>query len=386
VVAELGEIDAGDDGELPPPRAWLLENQFCRSFISGIVAQGSVGKTTLRLLQSMALATGEPLTGQRVYRRSRVLVITLEDDLNELRRRIWALRIHHGIEATHLKGWLFYQAKGLGLGRLMEKRDGALMAGTFEGVLRRAIERRRPDLVILDPFAKLHGANENDNNAMDQVIEMLAGLAHEYDIAIDSPAHVRKGAAAPGDADARRGASAVRDAGRLDYTLMVMEKKEAATFGIAPGDRRFYLRLDSAKVNLLPPAYKTTWFRLVSVPLGNCTPEYPAGDWAQAIEPWTPPDSTVSLTPEAIEAILKDIDAGMPNGSRYSGAASAKRRSAWHIVAKHAPDLAEEQCRAILRRWIEQQVLEERDYKDPVERKAFMGLFVVKQPNQEEAP
>ena len=30
----LEEWDAGDDDQLPPPREWLLGNQFCRKFLS----------------------------------------------------------------------------------------------------------------------------------------------------------------------------------------------------------------------------------------------------------------------------------------------------------------------------------------------------------------
>jgi hypothetical protein len=168
----------------------------------------------------------------------------------------------------------------------------------LEPALRHAIERRRPDLVILDPFVKLHGLEENDNSAMDYVADLLTQLAHEYNIAVDSPARTRKGLTQAGDADARRGASAARDAGRLDYTLIPMGEDEAKTFDIDPEDRRFYLRLDSAKVNLLPPARKAEWFALVSVDLGNATADYPEGDCVQTVEPWTPPDIWAELDPE----------------------------------------------------------------------------------------
>ena len=76
----------------------------------------------------------------------------------------------------------------------------------------------------------------------------------------------------------------MRDAGRLDYTLIPMSEDEANSFGIEPKERRFYLRLDSAKVNLLPPAASASWFRLVDVRLGNVTPDYPEGDRVQTVE------------------------------------------------------------------------------------------------------
>src|SRR5262245_11841414 len=88
---DLGEWDAGDDPGPMPPRQWLLGNQFCRSFISSIVAAGGTGKSALRLLQFISLATGQPLCGQYIFRRCRVLLISLEDDRDEMQRRIKAV-------------------------------------------------------------------------------------------------------------------------------------------------------------------------------------------------------------------------------------------------------------------------------------------------------
>jgi hypothetical protein len=62
----LDEWDAGGDNDPIPPRSWLLGNQFCRRYLSSILAPGGTGKTALRMLQYIALATGQPLTGQHV--------------------------------------------------------------------------------------------------------------------------------------------------------------------------------------------------------------------------------------------------------------------------------------------------------------------------------
>jgi hypothetical protein len=105
--SELGEWDAGDDPGPIPPRPWILGDQFCLGFISSIVAAGGAGKSALRLLQYISLALGRSLCCQHVFRRCRVLLISLEDDRNELQRRIKAVLIHYNIARSELKSWLY---------------------------------------------------------------------------------------------------------------------------------------------------------------------------------------------------------------------------------------------------------------------------------------
>jgi len=317
--------DAGDDTAKPPPRRWLMGNQFCRGFLSGLVAPGSTGKSALRMLQCLSLATGVSLTDQHIFRRCRVLIVSFEDDQQEIQRRILAAMLEYGkygITREQVKGWLFYACpKGI---KLAEMKNGSRQIGALEKQLRVWIEKYRPDLVVLDPYVKVHALEENDNSAMDFVCDLLATLAIEYDIAIDAPHHTRKGQLTPGDADSGRGGSAVRDAGRLIYTLTAMNEEEANQFGINPEDRAAYVRLDKAKVNLTPPARTAEWFKLVGVKLDNGNDEYPNGDEVQTVKPWKPPKLWEGLASETLNAALTDIDNGMPNGQRYTDAGGGK--------------------------------------------------------------
>ncbi|MEK9281187.1 helicase RepA family protein [Bradyrhizobium sp. ISRA442] len=370
----LNEWDAGDFVDMPPPREWLLGNQFCRRFLSGLLAPGATGKTALRTLQYLALATGRPLTGQHVFKRGRVLLLSLEDDDSELQRRLAAARIHHGIEPADLKGWLFCATpKGI---KLAEIKDGVRATGPLEAMLRRTIRDRQIDLVGLDPFVKLHGMEENDNGAMDFVCGLLVKLAIEFNIAVDVPHHTKKGQQLAGDADAGRGASAARDAGRLMYTLTRMSDGEGETFGIPAEERRLYVRLDSSKVNIAPPSGEATWFKLIGVPLENGTPDYPNGDEVQTVVPWHPPKTWDGISSAQLNAALDEIEAGMPNGQRYSDAGPAKTRAAWPVVQRHCPDRTEPQCRQIVNTWVENGVLFNEEYDDPIDRKSRKGLRV----------
>lgn len=147
--------------------------------------------------------------------RSKVLIVSLEDDDNELRRRVYAVLRHYNIDRAEIKGWLFLSApKGI---RLAEMSDGNPVVGGFETMLRDTISERNIDLVSIDPFVKSHGLDENNNNAIDFVCTLLAKIAIDLDCAIDTPHHTKKGIGTAGDAGRGRGASSMNDAARLVY-------------------------------------------------------------------------------------------------------------------------------------------------------------------------
>jgi hypothetical protein len=304
--------------------------------------------------------------------RCRVLLLSFEDGRDELQRRIAAALLHHKINRSELKGWLYYATpKGI---KLAELQNGSRQRGQLEQELRVNIKRLKSDIVCLDPYVKTHALEENDNSAMDFVCELLASLADDYSIAVDAPHHSRKGAATPGDPDMGRGGSSIRDAGRLVYTLTPMSEDEAKQFSVEQIDRRYYVRLDSAKVNIAPPSRTATWFKLVGVNIGNATELYPNGDDVQTVEPWHPPDTWASVSAVTLNAVLTEIDNGMPNGQRYTDKGGGTGpRAAWRVVQKHCTDLTEGQCREIIRTWITNGVLYEAEYDDPIERKPRKG-------------
>jgi hypothetical protein len=217
---------------------------------------------------------------------------------------------------------------------------------------------------------------------MDFVCDLLARMAVEYNVAVDSPHHVHKGQVTPGDADSGRGSSGIRDAGRLVYTLAPMSEADAKIFNINSDARFSYVRLDSAKVNLAVRSGKAEWFHLVGQPIGNATAEYPNGDTIQVVEPWSPPDAWAGTTSQGLNTILNDIERGMtdddgkPTGRRYSNAPAAKDRQVWPVVQRHYPQKSEGECRTIIHAWLDSGLIYPEEYDDPVEYKPRKGLRV----------
>ncbi len=374
--------DAGDDDYIIPPRGWLLGNTLCRGFMSSIQAAGGVGKTALRVAQLLSLATGRSLTGEYIFQRCRVLIVSFEDGKDELRRRVYAAMRHYNISPDNVKGWLFLAAPTVPL-RLATMEDGTPKACELVPVLHIIIAHYKIDVVSLDPFIKTHTLEENSNSALDFVCGLLTAIAIRHNCAVDAPHHTRKGPASPGNADSGRGGSSMNDAARLVFSATPMTTEEATQFGLPEAERRSLIRIDSAKVNITPPSSDATWFRIVGVPLGNATPLYPKGDNVQTVEPWLPPQTWAGLDVPLLNRILDTIDAGFPNGSRYSSANKATDRAAWHAVAAHAPEKTENQARQIIKTWIKNGTLFEENYEDPEQRKTRTGLSVnpTKRPN-----
>jgi hypothetical protein len=377
----LHEQDVGDwdPDKLPPPREKLLGDTFCKEFVSGVISPGGIGKTTLRILQALALtcgrvdAHGRGISGEIVYERSRVLLLCLEDSPKEVERRIRAMAQHYEIPLSDLKGWLFVDTTDKKLAS--SDRRAGLQPGELVKGIRGAVKRRNLDLVIIDPLVDAHELDENTARDMNYVCSMLVRMCIELNIAIDLPQHTRKGAQTPGDPDNSRGSTAIQGKSRLNYTLMQMSSKEAELFGIPDEERKLYVRLDSAKVNIAPPSRKARWFKLVGEALGNGTVERPEGDWIQVIEPWEPPAiAEVDIPDTAIETILAEIEVGLldengvPSGQRYTEGKNARTRAAWKVVQRHVPGASQEACQ----QWIEKQIgktLESRLYKDPKSKK-----------------
>ncbi|WP_245468366.1 MULTISPECIES: AAA family ATPase [unclassified Mesorhizobium] len=373
---------AGIDPTSIPPREFLLGKVFARTFVSALFADGATGKTSLRIAQAVALATGRNLTDERVHKRCTVLLMCFEDDMDELERRVAAAKMHYRVSDEQIGDRLLLVAAGLDAGKIavIDPDTRQPVKSDLAPTVEQLVKQYAVDLVILDPLKKIHGVEENSNDHMDFVVQVLTDMASRLKIAIDLPHHMSKGAADPGNANRGRGASALKDAIRLGYTLTHMSVDEAKTFGIAEDQRRHYVRVDPAKVNIAPQARAAQWFRLVSVNIGNSSKDNPHGDDVQVMTPWAPPELMAGMGGDIATRILREIHEGPGNGERYSDASAAGGRCVSIAFSKYVPGKSAADARAIVKRWITDGVLKVEVYKSTAQRRERRGLFLAKDP------
>jgi hypothetical protein len=83
-----------------PPRRFVYGRHLIERFLSSIVAPGGVGKSSLELVEILAMVTGRPLLGVKPARRLRVWYWNGEDPKEEIERRIAAICLHYGRRST----------------------------------------------------------------------------------------------------------------------------------------------------------------------------------------------------------------------------------------------------------------------------------------------
>jgi hypothetical protein len=339
------------------PRAWLSSGRHqSRKFVSMTAAPGGVGKSALALTEAVAFATGKNLLGEQPIAPINVLYLGGEDPLDESERRLTAICMHHQIGAEEIAGRLFMNSgRDSPIILAGEDRKGLTIFKPIVVSLMRAIRERDVALVYVDPFVAFHAVSENDNTKINAVCREWAKIADETGCAVELVHHTKKlafGQSEVGANDAR-GASATLAAARSARVLNVMTKDEAAKAGIETP--RSYFRVDNVKANMAPPAERSTWRRIVSVPLGNGRGAI-RGDSVVVVTAWTWPDPSQEVTPDDIQTVREAIAAGewreSTQASNWAGKAiaSALRLDLSDLSAKST-------VRALLRKWIDDGIL-----------------------------
>jgi hypothetical protein len=338
------------DAAAIPRRPWLAPGYLMRGAVSVLSGQGAGGKSSITVAWTISAASGEALGTFQPVEPLKVVNYNTEDDQEEQQRRYSAALI-----ATQKRpGAVMPNITRCGpeqIGTLFERNmdTGRITPTAAMEELEALCVESGADLLVCDPLAELHNAEENDNTAMRAVIAAFRSLAKRLHIAVLILHHDRKGNSNPGDMDRVRGASAISGAVRVMLTLTTMSEDEANKLGIPLAERRRHFRIDGAKSNYAP-TQEAEWWRLAPY-------EIPNGEHVAACLPWQPPTPWANLQWDQVTTILDVIEAG-------PGRAGAlwmvdKKGAYWagHVITKHS-SLNDKQAGEILKEWEENGVLE----------------------------
>lgn len=354
------------------PRQWLYGKHLIRGYVSATVSPGGVGKTTLELIEAIALATARPLLGVPVKERVRVWHYNLEDPRDELLRRAWAICENYAIDPGELEGWLFLDSGRDCKMIVAEPQDGVVVPTVAAEQVIEQMQRWDIGVLQVDPLVKAHYAEENDNKQIDAVLDVFADIAKRCGAAVDLVHHTRKPpsgfVAAAGDINTARGAGALAGAVRSARTITPMSDGEADALGILPARRAWYIRVDDAKGNMSAPSSEAAWFERHTVELAQ-------GDYVGVLAPWSPPDPFDELGAVAGQEVLRSIQLGLDDGQKYI-LANKRGTTRWAGDLLLEKGVSEAASKYILRTWIQTGLLYEETYRNPERRKDEVGLFV----------
>jgi AAA domain len=294
-----------------PRRRWLYSCHYAGSYVSITVAQPGVGKSSLAMVEGLAITTGRPLLGVPPDERVNVWYWNGEDPMDELQRRITAAMLHYRIAPAEIRGRLFVDTgRETKIIIAEQTRTGAVIARPVVDAVIAEIKANDIGLLIIDPFVASHRVVENDNPAIEQVAQAWAEIADVTGCAIELVHHSRKTGGADVTVEDGRGGSALLAKARSARTLNVMSADDAETAGVE--SPRQYFRVTSGKSNMAPPVAESEWYRLQSVELGN-------GDSVGVVTRWTWPDALHGVTVADLRAVQAIVAKG-----RYRQNAQAK--------------------------------------------------------------
>ena len=360
-----------------PTRKWLYGTSYIRKFIGLTAATGGAGKSSLILVECVAMACGRDLLGIEPAEKLRVLYWNGEDPLEELERRVAGILQHYDLTKKDLGDRLFIKSGRDMPIRIAELDQGkARIAKPMTRAMVRAIRDHKLDVVAIDPFVSSHSVPENDNNAIDLVAKKWADIADKTDCAIILSHHTRKTNGVGASIEDSRGASSLNYAARTRRAINTMTATEAESAGFdAKGrDRLSYFKADMMGSSMIKPTAALDWYRFVSVDLMNGPPdditgEPTEGDSVGVVVKWDFKKLALELDAnsarDAVDALATDgpwrYDV---KADRWAGVAIAKSAGVDVTDPKVKAQIA-----ALIDEWIKDGTLDKYKDMDPVQRR-----------------
>jgi Bifunctional DNA primase/polymerase, N-terminal/AAA domain/Primase C terminal 2 (PriCT-2) len=295
-----------------PQYDWLLGRHLLRGEVAGSAATGGTGKSSLSIVEALAMASGRQLTHDAVPNKPlRVVLINLEDKPSTMHKRIAAAMRHHELTKEDIGDRLIVLAKGEVKFKIARQlRTGAVERGEeVISALTQLMTDNKADVLSIDSFIRTHSVNENDNSAVEDVVECFEDIAKAADCAVHLWHHNRKSGGLGASVESARGAQAFIDACRSVRILETMTSEEARKLKIV--NRRCHLLSFNGKLNFALATDQSDWFVITSVRINNgpaLQGMHLLGDDVGVVETWQHPGTVeADLSPANVEAIKQAV-------------------------------------------------------------------------------
>jgi RecA-family ATPase len=346
------------------PRRWIYAHHYLRSFVSVLASAGGIGKTSLQIVEALAIVTGRPLLGEEVKERTNVWLVNLEDPLSEIQRRVLAAMRHYGIKPAEVEGRLFVNAgRDFSLKFGIQTRDGVLPNTKLVEYLCAKIPEKQIGCVFIDPFVAAHSlSSENDNVGINAIVAEIRRVADETKCAIGLVHHIRKGNGEDASIDSVRGAGSLIGAARAARVVNRMSADDAAKLGIDENEARSIMRVDDGKANLAPPAAAAVYRKMEGVKIDN-------GEWIGVCVPYTLPDAFDGISAKDAKAAQRIVADAHTNDEPLRESQQSKKWVGVPIADMLGIDITEKKGKAkvaaIIKTWIKTNVLAVERITDP---------------------
>jgi hypothetical protein len=351
------------DGASIEPRRWIYGHHYLRSFVSVLASAGGIGKTSLQIVEALAIVTGRPLLGEEVKERTNVWIVNLEDPLEEIQRRVIAAMQHYKITPEEVRGRLFVNAgRDFSLKFGIQTREGVLPNTKLVEYLCKQIPQKKIGCVFIDPFVGAHSINENDNMAVNAIVSEIRRVADETKCAIGLVHHIRKGNGEDASIDSVRGAGSLIGAARAARVVNRMSADDAAKLGIDETEARSVFRVDDGKANLAPPAASAVYRKMEGVKIDN-------GEWIGVCVPYTLPDAFDGISGKDAKAAQRIVADAHSGGEPLRESQQSPKWVGIPIADMLGIDITEKKGKAkvssIIKTWIKTNVLAVERITDP---------------------
>jgi hypothetical protein len=336
-----------------PRRQFVYGRHYARRFVSVTAATTKTGKTSLSLVEAVAMSSGRNLLGVKPSRPMKVWYWNGEDPREEIERRVLAICLQYVVDRKDIERNLFIDS-----GRETEiivatqAQKGIVVSTPVEAALTAALVDGKFDVLIIDPAVSVHRVSENDNTAIDAVAKVFARIAEAANVAIEIVSHTRKLGDKAATIEDARGASAWTAAARDVRVLNRMTKDEAVKAGIDAGQERRYFCAETDG-NLAPSSTKQ-WFMIESVGLANGEADGLGEDKVGVATAWTWPNPFDGVT----VTDLRKAQAAIATGGPWRESPQAKDWAGNGIAKAMGLDPAVKADRAkvagLLKTWIAQ--------------------------------